>query len=180
MRKIIYISFLILASCTRTQNNEKKSRIEIIQDLRIQAITNGDDYSYGTYIDFVNQENKYYDMLTISLIMNHRYKNEKSYYQIYRAIVSMNNNSPYHPKQLEYVQEIDRNYALYYLKEGAKRNDIACQTTLEKIYRNGYGVKVDSKKSDSLYTILENNKAFGDFYRKNRENKKNVDEIGNG
>lgn len=177
MRKIIYISFLILASCAKTKVDEKEDRLRIIQELRLRAITTGNDSSYGTYLDFVNQENKYYDILSISLIMNHKYKSEKSYYQIYRAIVSMGNNSRYEPKQIENLQEIDRNYALYYLKEGAKKNIISCQAALEKIYRNGYGDKIDVKKSDSIYKILESNSSVGDFYRKNRENKSNVDEI---
>jgi len=177
MKKIIYIPFLILASCAKTQVDEKEDRCDLIQELRIQAITTGNDSSYGTYLDFVNQENKHYDILTISLIMNHKYKSEKSYYQIYRAIVSMGNNSRYEPKQLENLQEIDRNYALHYLKEGARRNIISCQAALEKIYRNGYGDKVYPEKSDSIYKILENNPAVGDFYRKNRENKSNADEI---
>ena len=43
MKKIIYVSLLILASCSKTQVKEQKSRCENIEDLRLQAITTGDD-----------------------------------------------------------------------------------------------------------------------------------------
>ncbi len=168
---------LTFVSCTKTKRVDEKSRCEVIQDLKIQAITKGDESAYGTYLDFTSQDKNYYDVLTISLIMNQKYKSKKSYYQIFRSIVSIKKEGIYEPKQIERLSKVDRNYALYYLKEGAKLNIVNCQVALEKVYRNGYGSKVEFNKSDSVYKILENNKALGDFYRRNRKNKSNVDEI---
>lgn len=187
MKKSFLLLLLFFISCSKEQKpienklKEQKpmenKRSAIMQSLRLEAITTGNDGAYGNYIDFANQEHDYYDLLSLSLIMHHKYQNEKSYYQIYKAMVEVNSGVAYNRRHLEHLNDADRNLAVYYLTKGAQNNSIDCQATLEQIYRNGYGKKVETEKSDSIYRILENNKAIGDFYRSNRENKGNVDEI---
>ncbi|MFC6095569.1 hypothetical protein ACFPVY_02835 [Flavobacterium qiangtangense] len=171
------MALLIFVSCKKTKTVDEKPRCEVIQELKIQAVTKGDESAYGTYLDFTSQDRNYYDVLTISLVMNQKYKTEKSFYQIFRAMLAIKNEGIYELKKIENLSQADRNYALHYLTEGAKLNIVNCQVALEKVYRNGYGAKIEFNKSDSIYKILENNKAIGDFYRSNRENKNNVDEI---
>ncbi|MGQ3088648.1 hypothetical protein, partial [Flavobacterium sp.] len=119
-----------------------------------------------------------YEQLSVSLIMNHKFDNQRSYYEIYRSMVELNNNFKYEIRKLANLNAPDKEYAMSYLVKGAKKNDIDCQAELEKIYRNGYGVKIDLKRSDSLYSLLEKNEGIGHFYVRHKHNKSKVDEIG--
>jgi hypothetical protein len=94
-------------------------------------------------------------------------------------MIALHNNNVYKSQYLKNLDPASRDYAFYFLVEGAKKNYISCQTTLEKVYRNGYYKQQDIKKSDSLYNVLENQVPIGNFYKENRNNKSKVDRINN-
>ena len=176
MKKTVAIFFLtLLISCDK--ENQEISRRDVMEKYKKDAITHGDDYAYGSCLEYDDNNVSYLDKLSLSIIMNHKHKNLRSYYQVYRNMVELHNNNKYKAEYLKNLDSVNRNYAMHYLKEGARKNDIDCQATLEKIYRHGYGIKNDLKKSDSLYSILEMHPSIGRFYRDNKNDKSRIDRI---
>jgi hypothetical protein len=179
MKKIIYVIGFNLFICCK-DNNISKNKIKYSPEMEHYkniALKTGDDFAYGTYIEYADNNNLYMEKLSLSLIMNKRYNNLRSYYFIFRNYIELYNNNKYEISYLEKLNDKERLFIIDYLIKGAKLNSITCQSTLEKIFRNGYGYKKDSLKSDSLYTILENNLAIGNFYKNNKNNKSVVDSV---
>jgi len=167
-----------LRSCTEKEDTNKKNQAYKKENLKILALREGDDFAYGSYLEFAQSSGIKYEQLSVSLIMNHKFDNEQSYYQIYRCMVELGNDFKYSPKNLANLEATDKAFAMSYLVKGAKKNHLTCQAELEKIYRNGYGQQIDLKKSDSLYSLLEKSAGVGHFYVRHRKNKSKVDEIG--
>lgn len=169
---LIFILFSIFSCQKEIKKNDDR---DIMEYYKIKAIKNGDETAYGSYLEYAENNNIYLEKLSLSLIMNHKYKTLLSYKYIFNNLIELENNNKYKVEYLKNLDEIDKNYALYYLMEGAKKNDISCQTTLEKIYRNGIGIKKNQNKSDSLYLILENDSSLKDFYKRNKKDKSKID-----
>ena len=180
MKKLFILLLISCIACTQKENAEekvqKKTRIE---HLKNKAIHEGDDFAYGSYLEFAQNSGIKHEQLSVSLIMNHKFDNERSYYQVFKYMVELDNNFKYDTKNLAKLETSDRAFAMSYLIKGAKKNNIDCQVKLEKIYRNGYGGEINLKKSDSLYSLLEKRAGIGHFYLRHRQDKSKVDEIGN-
>jgi len=174
----IVIIINLLSSCGN-RDEKKLNRKDIIEQYRKDAILHGDDSAYGSYLEYASGSGLFYDKLSLSLIMNERFENNKSYYEIYKNIIELRNNNKYSAKYLNNLSNIDRTYSLHYLEEGAKKNIATCQGTLESIYRNGYGIERNLKKSDSIYQILELDRTLGEFYKNNKNNKDKLDKFFN-
>ncbi|RWW96703.1 hypothetical protein [Flavobacterium cerinum] len=181
MKKIIIVfAGIITISCSKRDNDVKQKDVnqnEAINHYKQNALLKGDDFAYGTYLEYCDNNNLYLEKLPVSLIMNKKYNSKKSYYQIYRNIIELYNNNNYRADYLENLNDIDRRFAISYLEAGAKKNFRSCQMTLEKILRKGYGIKKNTAKSDSLYSILEKDSAIGRIYLENRNNKSKIDNI---
>jgi hypothetical protein len=182
MKKIIVVfAGIITISCSKRDNDVKQKDVnqqeEAINHYKQIALLKGDDFAYGTYLEYCDNNNLYLEKLPVSLIMNQKYNSKKSYYQIYRNIIELYNNNNYKAEYLENLNDIDKQFAISYLEEGAKKNSLDCQTTLEKILRKGYGAEKNTAKSDSLYSILEKDSSIGRIYIENRNNKSKIDKI---
>ena len=182
MKKIIVVlAGIITISCSKRDNDVKQKDVnqqeEAMNHYKQNALLKGDDFVYGTYLEYCDNNNLYLDKLPVSLIMNQKYNSKKSYYQIYRNIIELYNNNNYKAEYLENLNDIDRQFAISYLEAGAKKNLRSCQMILEKILRHGYGIKKNTTKSDSLYSILEKDSAMGRIYIENRNNKSKIDKI---
>lgn len=179
MRMLFILLLISCAACKQKEeigeNYQKRSRTE---SLKVLALTKGDDYAYGSYLEFAQSSGVKHEQLSVSLIMNHKFDNERSCYEIYKCIIQIDNDHGVLAKNLVNLEVSDRAFAMSYLIKGAKKNNIECQAELEKIYRNGYGQDVDLRKSDSLYSLLEKRSGVGQFYLRHRQNKSKVDEIG--
>lgn len=179
MRILIILLLINCVACTQKDEIGKKKKKESrAESARTIALRDGDDFAYGSYIEFAQIEGIKYEQLSVSLMMNQKFDNERSYYYIYRYMVEINNNFKYRAEYVANMNNIDRIFAMSYLTKGAIKNRVECQMELEKIYRNGYNMPIDLKKSDSLYKIIEKSSGVGDFYIRHRQNKYKVDEIG--
>lgn len=179
---IIIIFFMILIiSCTKKKQennyNEKTEYSKEMEKYKKEAIEFGNDDAYGSYLEYADNNGLYLEKLSFSLLINNKHKNTKSYYQIFKNIIELNNDNKFKIKYLNNLDSINASYALHYLKEGAKRNDISCQTNLEYIYRNGISIKKDIIKSDSLYSILEKIPSLEKIYKSNKKDKSKIDRI---
>ncbi len=175
MKKIFIIIVTLLVSCKKEV--KQTNHLEIMERLKKNAIELGDDFSYGTYLEYADNHKMYLDKLSLSIIMNKKHDNLMSYYQIFTNMIALHNNNVYKSQYLKNLDPASRDYAFYFLVEGAKRNYLSCQTVLEKVHRNGYYKQKELKKSDSLFLVLENHRSIGGFYKKNRSDKTKIDRV---
>ena len=173
---IITLNFLLLSffSCDKQPKHDDIE--QNMDEIKNDAIINGNDFAYGSYLEYCNNNNLYLEKLSLSLLMNNKHNNLRSYFEVYVNIVEINNNNEYKAEYLNNLDSINRLYALHYLKEGARRNFITCQCTLEKVYRHKYGgAEISREKYDSLYSVLEKLPSLGRFYKVNKNNKSKID-----
>lgn len=177
MKKVLIITILAIfvSSCKENETPSERRR-DVRDSYRNDAIANGDDFIYGSYMEYADNDSLPYEKLSVSLIVNHKHKLVKSYYGVYRNMIELYNSNRYKADYLENLDSVPRYFALYYLIEGAKKGHISSRVALEKIYRNGFGIPKDSIRADSIYKVLERS-SLGDFYKRNRNNKSKVDVI---
>jgi hypothetical protein len=176
MKKIIFVLIsLSIISCGKEEVNNSTDKIII--EYKNEAILYGNDFSYSTYLEYAENNNLFLEKLSLSIIMNSKYDNIKSNFEIFKTIIELQNNNVFKTQYVEKLDYANKSYALYYLVKGAKKNHTQCQTILESIYRKGIGLEKNTIKSDSLYFILENSPSIGRFYKDNRKNKSKVDVI---
>ncbi len=154
------------------KNPENKKKLQPI-DTNSRTIENlsrkslhGDIKSYNflvmLYSRSENQE-KYYDLQSISKIMVDKYNFSYPCRQIYRDIVRKSNNDKDFDEKLFFnLSKEAKKEALYYLKKGASLNDPECKLILAKSYKHGYGVPKNDKKADSLIRSLNWPKTLTD------------------
>ncbi|MGK4567344.1 hypothetical protein [Flavobacterium sp. 3HN19-14] len=179
MAKLSYLFLLTVffISCKEQQKTEVNKEIILMEKYKKKALATGNDYDYGTYLEYA-EHNKYpFEKLSVSLLVNHKYKTPLSYYQIFASTIELYNNDVFKLKYLNNLDEANRQFAIHYLKQGAKVDDISCQCALEAIYRNGYGLEKNEMKSDSLYSVLEKDESMGSFYRENKNDKSKIDDV---
>ena len=154
MKKIsVFIVLAAIAfSCTKKEtyyNPQLK-----IDDLKKEIINDHNNESYGIFLDLSANDSLNYESLAFSLLLANEDNPEANYF-VYHYMVSIFNKKEYDIDNLKNLSEVNRDFALYYLKRAAKMNEFSSQSDLEEIYRRGIGIEKDEKKADSLLFILK-------------------------
>lgn len=143
---------MCLISCeekTPTYNPELK-----MDDLKREILNDKNDESYGVFLDVSGNDSLNYEPLAFSLIMAEE-DNPRANFFVFEYMVAIFNHNEFEIDSLKNLSEANKNFALYYLKRGAKMNEFSSQIYLEEIYRRGIGIEKNEKKADSILSIIK-------------------------
>jgi hypothetical protein len=153
--------FLFLSCNEKTDENEIQLKNKHFEsnyfsynqylNLKDKALNEGNSNAYDNLLVYYSaNESRYYELLPISIIVNEKYDNIKSNIVIYETIIKTYNNGIYNDSFLLNLKQPQKDLALFYLKKGTVKRIPSCVKTLEKLYREGIGVKKNEKIADSL------------------------------
>ncbi|WP_396163289.1 hypothetical protein [Flavobacterium sp.] len=153
--------FLFLSCNEKTDENEIQLKNKHFEsnyfsynqylNLKDKALNEGNSNAYDNLLVYYSaNESRYYELLPISIIVNEKYDNIKSNIVIYETIIKIYNNGIYNDSFLLNLKQPQKDLALFYLKKGTVKRIPSCVKTLEKLYREGIGVKKNEKIADSL------------------------------
>ncbi len=171
MKKLnIYIFVSLLFSCNNN-NTEKRDSPELkMNNLKKEIVYNRNDESYGVFLDMSANDPLNYESLALSLTLADK-GNPKANHMVFYYMIQIFDKNKFDLNNLNKLSEVNKNFALHYLKKAAKMNDFQSQVYLEEIYRKGIGLEINELKADSILSVLkEKDKTYKPLYelRKNQ------------
>lgn len=138
-----------------------------VAEAKYKVLKTGDKSAYGELeLFFVYNKSKRFEMLPYSLIMVEKHKKYEKCSDVFKEILELlvdKELGDYYTgedesligylKNVEQLSKEQKDYAISYLKLGAKNDDYGCIKYLEILYRNGFGVSKDLKMANSLMTL---------------------------
>jgi TPR repeat protein len=151
----IFILFsIIINGCTVTGHESLSNKK--LDELKKKIIEKGDHYAYVRLGNYYSDQNRSYELLPYSLILEYKFNNEMVTTNSYNELLATFTQKQYNEgEDFAKLNNEERKLALYLLSSCAKKNKIGCIDELEKLYRKGIGVKKDIKKADSLKMHLD-------------------------
>lgn len=167
MKKIsIFIILFAFISCKNSKKNTDIPQLKI-DDLKRDILNHQDNESYGIFQDLSANDSLNYEPLSFSLILAEK-NNPRANFFVFYYMVAIFNNNRFEIDNLKNLSEVNKNFALHYLKHGAKMNEFSSRTHLEEIYRRGIGIEKNEKKADSILSIIKkNDKSYVPDYELN-------------
>ena len=127
-----------------------------MNDLKREILNDKNYESYGVFLDISGNDSLNYEPLALSLIFSKENNPDANFFVFYYMVAIFNNNR-FEIDSLKNLSEVNKNFALHYLKQGAKINEFSSRTHLEEIYRRGIGIEKNEKKADSILSIIKKN-----------------------
>jgi hypothetical protein len=146
--------FLLLFSCNKTDSSTLTEK-EIVQ-LKDDVLKRGSQSSYARLEYYYRNSVNYIEILPYSLVMINKFNSKYSYTSILEVIVKMNNEGKYELSEIKNLNKGDRDFVIYYLFKGVDQEDPESTKVVSELYKYGWGVSKNLKKSDSLYSSYEN------------------------
>ena len=150
----ILLLFLITVSCNKTDSSSLTEK-EIVH-LKSDILKRGSQSSYARLDNYYRNSANYIEILPYSMVMTNRFNSNYSYTRILEVIIKMNNEGKYKLSDIEKLNKGDRDFVIYYLMKGIDQGDSESIKILSELYKYGWGVSKNLKKSDSLYSNYEN------------------------
>lgn len=139
-----------------------------IAESKYKVLRSGDKFAYSDLILFYSyNKSKSFEILPYSLIMVEKHKKYDYCSNVFENLLEFYSGQEFgnyyngkneslvrYLKNLEILNEEQKEYALYFLNLGAKNNAIGSVAYLEIIKRNGLGVTKNLKQADSLKKVL--------------------------
>ncbi len=148
----IPISFFVLVSCNLRDPNYSDDEINSI---KLNIIKKKDTISYNDYMVYMGH-NGLDDLLDCE-IMPYALKMKDSYpyayYDVFVCFLKLNNDGKFNEDDILKLSKPEQDLLIYYLQEGAKKEDFNCLTTLASFYEEGIYYEKNLKKADSLTNI---------------------------
>lgn len=135
-----------------------------VTEAKYKVLKTGDKFAYGELELFYSyNESKKFEILPYSIIMVEKHKKYDKcsvvFFNILESFADIDPQNSFNGtdeslvrylKNIERLSVEQRNFAISYLKLGAKNDDYGSVKFLEIMYRNGFGVPKDLKMADSL------------------------------
>jgi hypothetical protein len=121
-----------------------------------RVVEKGDVVAYKRLTLYCTRD-RYLEILPYAIVISEKYDNGMASYDVYELIVRSCNEENYKGKYSDALfanlNEAQRQFALYYLNKSAKQRNIGGVTVLERLYRNGIGLKKNIEKADSILKV---------------------------
>lgn len=149
---IIVILTLVILSCSRKDDSKVIDSKEDLAELKFKVVEKGDENAFTDLILRIGNSTSQYEILPYAMIMANKYNSGEGCHQVLLGILSVNNTNKYgyDASLIGKFNDIDKKNVIFYLKKGSILKNENCILSLEEMYRNGWGVKKDILKADSL------------------------------
>lgn len=151
----ILILFSVFLICCKETDSSSLTAKEIVQ-LKNDIVNRGSQSSYARLDNHYRNSAGYIEILPYSMIMINKFNNKYSYIRILEVLIKMNNDGKYELSSIKNLNKGDRDFAIYYLRKGVNQEDPESTKILSELYKYGWAVSKDLKKSDSLHIAYEN------------------------
>lgn len=135
-----------------------------VTEAKYKVLKSGDKFAYADLELFFSYNNsKKMELLPYSIIMVQKHKKYDKCADVFQDVLESFTNVEFgeyyngedesligYLKNVKKLSNEEKDYAISYLKLGARNGDYASVQFLEILYRNGLGVPKDLKKADSL------------------------------
>jgi hypothetical protein len=164
---IIFLGLMLFFSCSDKNNRGNTNESYGIQSsvhsdtisrsfLKRAIVEKGDIETYKRLSLYCGGD-RYLQILPYSIAMSEKHDNAMANFDIYNLIVRFCNEGNYKGRYNDTLfanlNEEQKRFAFYYLEKGAKRRHPGCVVILERLYRNGIGLKKDVVKADSIAKV---------------------------
>jgi len=151
---LIPISFFVLTSCNLREINYSD---EELNSIKLDIMKNKEIISYSDYTEYMSN-NSDFDSILRSDLLPYSLKMKEvdpiAYFDFFQEFLRINNNGKYNARDILKLSEPEQNLLIYYLEEGAKKEQEYCVAVLAKFYEEGIYYEKNVKKSDSLTSII--------------------------
>lgn len=151
---LIPICFFALTSCNLREINYSDDEIKLMKQ---NIVNHKDTISYADYHLYLGNNSDFdsiyqNELLAYSLKIKEVYPN--AYYDIFSNFLRINNDGNFNPNDILKLAKPEQDLLVYYLEEGAKKEQYYCIDVLAKFYEEGIYFDKNLKKSDSLTNII--------------------------
>ncbi|KAF2512142.1 hypothetical protein EYY60_07790 [Flavobacterium zhairuonense] len=144
-----------------------------VTEAKYKVLKDGDKFAYAELeLFFSYNKSKNFELLPYSIIMVQKHKKYGKCTNVFDGILQTFANVEFgeyyngedesligYLKNVEKLSNEEKDYAISYLKLGARNDDYLSVSYLEVLYRNGFGVSKDFKRAESL-AVLKNDIAI--------------------
>ncbi|MFS4430659.1 hypothetical protein [Chryseobacterium sp. S90] len=153
MKNVIILILLIVnfISCEKKETILTKDNSEIIKN---HIVIKGDEDAFTDLTIKYGNSSKYGEILPYAMIMANKYNNGEGCYQVFMSVLSLNNSGSLELdiSSIKKLNNSDKDFVMSYLLKGVKLKKPSCIITIEKLYRNGWGINKDIQKADEMKT----------------------------
>ena len=149
---LIPICFFALTSCNLREVNYSDDEINSV---KLNIIKDKDTMSYDDYMVYMGHNGLdpllRCEMIPYALKMKDSYP--EAYYIFFIEFLKLNNNGKFNAHDILKLSKPEQNLLIYYLKEGAKKENFNCLDALASFYEEGIYYEKNLKKADSLRSV---------------------------
>ena len=127
-----------------------------LEDAKNRVFINKDYVAYDELSMHYSDQKDYYNELPFSLMMiksNNKY--DHGYYEFFYTYMMISNSNKFDLNHINKFEKPERDYLIFLLNKGAKKESYSSREALNYYYKNGIGVEKNLKKADSLNTFLK-------------------------
>ena len=150
---LIPISFFVLTSCNLREINYSA---EELNSIKLDIMKNKDLMSYSDYNMYLWNSSDSDSILRSDLLpysLKMKEVDPIGYYDFFHQFLRITNGGKFNSNDILKLAKQEQDLLIYYLEEGAKKEEFYCINVLAKFYEEGIYFEKNLKKADSLTNI---------------------------